>query len=196
MAYHTTNILTKTFSISQVICEGSHRSPGISFTQGQLGGALMVFFLFVSLNKIWQALRLIWRLSYDFAWSLPAVGIPKKPEIHGRILSILAIDALGLKHQTIEIHSADWVIIALDQFHKKISYKQSKKSEDIITFSKRKGSSCHSNTYSFIVTAVGTCLLLQHTLNNGRRRDSRTALYVTNVIIYEFWNTGSVSGLC
>ena len=40
----------------------------------------------------------------------------KKQEMHERILSIVATDALVLKHQATSIHSADQISIALHQF--------------------------------------------------------------------------------
>ena len=40
----------------------------------------------------------------------------KQLEMHGRILSTEATDALVLKHQAISTHSADQLIIVLDLF--------------------------------------------------------------------------------
>ena len=39
--------------------------------------------------------------------------------MHGHILNPVATDALVLKHQAINIHSADQIAIALDQFQTK-----------------------------------------------------------------------------
>ena len=43
----------------------------------------------------------------------------KHRETHGCVVSIVATDALVLKHQAISIHNADWTFIVLDQFHTK-----------------------------------------------------------------------------
>ena len=40
-------------------------------------------------------------------------------EMHGCILSIVATDALVLKHQAISTHSADEIFVLLYQFHAK-----------------------------------------------------------------------------
>ena len=40
----------------------------------------------------------------------------KQLEMHEYILSIVATDALVLKHQAISIHSANYILIVLDQF--------------------------------------------------------------------------------
>ena len=45
---------------------------------------------------------------------------PKQLETHGCLLSTVATDALVLKHQTINNHSADKICIVLDQFYTKI----------------------------------------------------------------------------
>ena len=47
---------------------------------------------------------------------------PKQLETHGCVFSIVATDALVLKHQTISTHSADEIIFVLDQFHTEILY--------------------------------------------------------------------------
>ena len=39
---------------------------------------------------------------------------PKQLEIHGCVISIVATDALVLKHQAISNHSADKIFIVLD----------------------------------------------------------------------------------
>ena len=44
----------------------------------------------------------------------------KQLETHGGILSTVATDGLVLKYQAISIHSADEMVIVLDQFHTKI----------------------------------------------------------------------------
>ena len=41
----------------------------------------------------------------------------KQLEMHGYIISIVATDALVLKHQAINIYNADYISIVLDQFH-------------------------------------------------------------------------------
>ena len=41
----------------------------------------------------------------------------KYRETHGCVVSIVATDALVLKHQAISIHNADWTLLVLDQFH-------------------------------------------------------------------------------
>ena len=48
--------------------------------------------------------------------------IHKQLEMHGRILSTDATDALVLKHQAISVRSADYIFIVLDQFYTEISY--------------------------------------------------------------------------
>ena len=40
--------------------------------------------------------------------------------MHGCALSIVATDALVLKHQVISTHSTDYIFIVLIQFHSKI----------------------------------------------------------------------------
>ena len=45
---------------------------------------------------------------------------PKQLETHGCLLSAGATDAVVLKHQVISTHSADKILIVLDQFHTKI----------------------------------------------------------------------------
>ena len=47
---------------------------------------------------------------------------PKQLETHGFLLNYAATDALVLKHQAINTHSADKIIIVLDQFHTEILY--------------------------------------------------------------------------
>ena len=44
-------------------------------------------------------------------------------EVHGCLLSTVATDVLVLKHQAIDIHSAEYIHIVLDQFHTEILYK-------------------------------------------------------------------------
>ena len=44
----------------------------------------------------------------------------KHREMHGCIVSIVATDALVLKHQAISIHNTDWTFIVLGQFRTKI----------------------------------------------------------------------------
>ena len=44
----------------------------------------------------------------------------KQLEIHGCIFSIVATDALGLKHQAISIYTADRIFIVLDWYYTEI----------------------------------------------------------------------------
>ena len=39
---------------------------------------------------------------------------------HGCILSIVATDALVLKHQAISVHSTDWIFFVVEHFHTEI----------------------------------------------------------------------------
>ena len=59
-------------------------------------------------------------------------------EKHDWVFCTVATDVLVLKHQSISIHSADWTIIALDQFHTEIlQLQQTILENDEITFWKK-----------------------------------------------------------
>ena len=62
----------------------------------------------------------------------------KQLETHGCVLSTLAIEALVLIHQAIGIHSAEEILIVLDQFHTEILHLWGPTSENKITFWKKK----------------------------------------------------------
>ena len=57
--------------------------------------------------------------------------------MHGCIISTVATDALVLKHQSISIHSADQISIALDQFQIKYSIHRKQHLWNEITFEKK-----------------------------------------------------------
>ena len=61
----------------------------------------------------------------------------KHQEMHGCVVSIVATDALVLKHQAISIHNADHIFIVLDQFHIKILHLWYTTLENKITFWKK-----------------------------------------------------------
>ena len=44
----------------------------------------------------------------------------KQLEMHIYIITTVAADALALQHQTMSMHSADYIFILLDQLHTKI----------------------------------------------------------------------------
>ena len=56
--------------------------------------------------------------------------------MHGCIFNIVATDALVLKHQAISIHSADLIVIALEQCHTEILQLDEMILENIIIFEK------------------------------------------------------------
>ena len=56
---------------------------------------------------IWKTIKNI------YEWTLTH----RQLETHGSILSTVATDALVLMHQAINAHSADYIVIVLDQFH-------------------------------------------------------------------------------
>ena len=59
---------------------------------------------------------------------------PQQLKIHRYAVSIVATDALMLKHQAISNHSADKVFIVFDQFHTKTLHLMWTTSENCITF--------------------------------------------------------------
>ena len=68
---------------------------------------------FSVVSQIPYQITMIW---YSYKYLKSKVLTHKGLEMHGWILSIVATDALVLKHQGISIHSAHKISIALDQF--------------------------------------------------------------------------------
>ena len=102
----------------------------------------------------------------------------KQLETHGCMLSIVATDALVLKHQTISIHSADLISIAVDQFQtKNITYKMNNitKWYDIL---QKKEPSCL--THRGRVTHICVSDLIIIGSDNGLSPGRRQAIIRTN----------------
>ena len=76
------------------------------------------YFCHVYLEELYKML-----ISYSCFYKLfSKYGLtPKELEMHVCVLSIVATDALVVKHQAISIHNADRIFTVLDQFQTKIS---------------------------------------------------------------------------
>ena len=65
-------------------------------------------------------MQMSWRTIVSVAEGVNIFWTHKRCKSHECILSAVATDALGLKHQAISIHSADQIFIVLGQFHAKV----------------------------------------------------------------------------